>query len=326
MIKLSRGTRLCCFFSAILISAALLLAGCSARTDGRASDDDAFTVVCTAFAPYDWVQHITAGSGAEVRLLTENGTDLHNYQPSAADVAAMTDCDKLIYIGGVSDLWVENTLSDSDRGVNLMKLLGEAVLCETDEGIAEHEHKHEADSVEETDEHIWLSLKNALTLTEKLTDILCEADGAHAALYRENAASYTASLAALEKRYADLAASAENKTLLVADRFPFRYLAEDYGLQSYAAFPGCSAETEAGFDTVLFLAGKIDEYALSHIAVTESTDGAIAKAVLDNAKTRGVEIVTLDSMQSVSRRDIDAGVTYLDVMERNLQALETLLG
>ncbi|EFB77607.1 metal ABC transporter substrate-binding protein [Subdoligranulum variabile] len=317
----------------VLLSAALL-AGCSAPAVPQASPESAhkLRVVATIFPVYDWVREVAGPDAAnlDLTLLLDGSTDLHSYQPSAQDVAAIAGCDLFVYVGGASDAWVADALQESpnpDRQVvNLMELLGSRVYEEeTVEGMEPEDHDDHDHGEEETDEHIWTSLQNAAELSAALGDALGELDPANAARYTENAAAYGEKLTALDGDYAAAVEAAPVKTLLFGDRFPFRYLVEDYGLAYYAAFPGCSAETEASFETVAFLAGKAAELDLPAVLTIEGSDQKIARTIVENAGGDRA-ILTLDAMQGTSSADIAAGTTYLSVMEQNLTVLRQALG
>ena len=293
----------------------LLSVGCGAPNVKRSGK---INVLCTVFPLYDWARNI-AGNTAEVSLLNENGTDMHSYQPTAADIVRLHSCDILIYTGGESEKWVTEVIKQSYnenlKALNLIELLGDRAVTEREEGA---EHRENGD---ETDEHIWLSLKNAEILTDKIAAALSDADNKNADIYKTNAAKYSERLTALDNEYTEVLKNAKHKTLIFADRFPFRYFTEDYGLDYYAAFPGCSAETEASFETVIFLAKKADENGGS-IFITETSNGDIAKAVNRNTAKKNKKILTLDSMQSVKKKDIKNGVTYISVMQKNLETLK----
>ena len=293
----------------------LLSAGCGAPNVKRSGK---INVLCTVFPLYDWARNI-AGNTAEVSLLNENGTDMHSYQPTAADIVRLHSCDILIYTGGESEKWVTKVIKQSYnenlKALNLIELLGDRAVTEREEGA---EHRENGD---ETDEHIWLSLKNAEILTDKIAAALSDADNKNADIYKTNAAKYSERLTALDNEYTEVLKNAKHKTLIFADRFPFRYFTEDYGLDYYAAFPGCSAETEASFETVIFLAKKADENG-GCIFITETSNGDIAKAVNRNTAKKNKKILTLDSMQSVKKKDIKNGVTYISVMQKNLETLK----
>ena len=191
---------------------------------------------------------------------------------------------------------------------------------------ADHEGHHHEEGEIEYDEHVWLSLKNTQVLTKVIADALMEKDANHADAYRKNLEAYDQKLTELDKEYAKAVEEAKVDTILFGDRFPFRYLTDDYGLNYYAAFVGCSAETEASFETIIFLSGKVDELKLPAICVIENSDGKIAETVKENTKTGDQEIVTLNSLQATTSKDIEEGATYYSIMKENLDSLKKALG
>lgn len=299
----------------LTVAVIFLSVGCGAPNVKRSGK---INVLCTVFPLYDWARNI-AGNTAEVSLLNENGADMHSYQPTAADIVRLHSCDILIYTGGESEKWVAEVIKQSSnenlKALNLIELLGDKAVTEREEGAERRENG------DETDEHIWLSLKNAEILTDRIAAALSGADNKNKDIYKTNAAKYAERLAALDKEYTEALKNAKHKAMIFADRFPFRYFTEDYGLDYYAAFPGCSAETEASFETVIFLAKKADENG-DCIFITETSNGDIAKAVNRNTAKRNKKILTLDSMQSVSKKDIKNGLTYISVMQKNLETLK----
>ena len=311
-----------------------VLAGCGGPKTKQT--DDNLSVVTTIFPVYDWARQV-AGDKAAVTLLLDNGVDLHSYQPTADDIVKISTCDVFVYVGGESDEWVDDVLRDAANPdlvvIDLLDALGDAVKEEeVVEGMeAEHDHDHEDHEEDheeegpEYDEHVWLSLKNAQTLCRAIAGGLAEADGDNADRYEQNAEAYCDKLKALDEDYAQAVQDGTAKTLLFADRFPFRYLTDDYGLNYYAAFVGCSAESEASFETIVFLAGKVDELGLGTVLQIESADGSIARTVVENTKTKDQQILTLDSLQSVTTSEVEAGTTYLSVMESNLEVLRQAL-
>ncbi len=329
----------------ILLGLALLfsLAACAASpapAQTGAPAGEKLSVVTTIFPEYDWLRQIVGdGANVELTLLLDKGVDLHSYQPSVDDIVKISTCDLFVYVGGESDEWVDDVLEDAAnpamRVVNLLEVLGDAVKeeeivegmeAEHDHDHEDEEHEHEEEEGPEYDEHVWLSLKNAAVLCRALAEELGALDGANKAAYEANAAAYCEKLDALDGRYAAAAAAGKQKTLLFADRFPFRYLVDDYGLDYYAAFVGCSAESEASFETVLFLANKVDELGLNCVLQIESADGSIAKTVCDTAKSGNIRVLTMDSLQSSTLEDARNGVEYLSVMEKNLTVLKEALG
>ncbi len=328
---------------------AVLTAGCFAGcANGKPKDDGRLRIVTTIFPEYDWVMNVLGDKkeNAEVTMLLDRGVDLHSYQPSAEDILKISVCDLFIYVGGESDGWVDDALKEATNKdmvvINLLEVLGDAVKEEEavegmQAGEHEHEHAHEDDhdhdehehehgeEEKEYDEHVWLSLGNAAALTKKISEALSRIDSANAEVYKKNALAYVAKLEELDGKYAEVVSRSALKTVLFADRFPFRYLTDDYGLSYYAAFLGCSAETEASFETVAFLAGKADELSLRVVLTIEGKDHRIAETVVKNTKNKDQQILVMDSLQSVTAEDIKNGTTYLAVMEKNLGVLEKAL-
>ena len=308
---------------------AAVLSGCAPQDDSAASNK--LNIVTTIFPAYDWVREILGDETdrAEITTLLDSGVDLHSYQPTVDDIVKISDCDLFLYVGGESDGWVEDALKNApnkDRKViRLLDVLGDSAKAEeTVEGMQEEEHDHEEEA--EYDEHIWLSLKNAQVLVAAISEALQETDPARKNTYAANAAAYAEKLSALDGEYRAAVDSGKYKTLLFGDRFPFRYLADDYGLDYYAAFPGCSAETEASFETVSFLAGKMDALGLPCVLTIEGTQHKIAETVVQNTAQKNQQILTMDSMQAVTANDAASGVSYLSIMEKNLSVLKKALG
>lgn len=290
-------------------------------------------VVATIFPEYDWVRNILGSNpaGIKVDMLVDGGADLHSYQAAAEDILKISSCDLLIYVGGESDGWIEDALREAANKdmvvVSLLKTLGGSVKEEEFvEGMeAEDGHEEACEEGPEYDEHVWLSLKNAGVLCGAIAEALAEIDPGNAGVYQANAAAYREKLAALDKEYTSVTGASARKTLLFGDRFPFRYLVDDYGLSYYAAFVGCSAETEASFKTIAFLAGKVDELGLRSVMTIERSDEKIARAVIRSTRDKGQQVLALDSMQSTTSEDIAGGASYLSVMRKNLEVLKEAL-
>ncbi|MDR1705674.1 MAG: metal ABC transporter substrate-binding protein [Clostridiales bacterium] len=342
--------------------------------------NDKVSIVCTIFPQYDWVREILGGAASDfdLTLLLDSAVDLHSYQPSVQDIAKISASDLFIYVGGESDLWVEDALKEAINPdmmvINLLDALGddakieeiiEGMQEEEDHDHGEHEDHDEADHDEgahedhdeaghdedehedhdedehedghETDEahthgeeivydeHVWLSLRNAETLCAVIADTLSAMIPENAAVYAANCAAYIERLQALDAEYAAAVAAAPEKTLLFADRFPFRYLADDYGISCFAAFPGCSAETEASFETIAFLTTKTNELDLANIMVTETGDWAIARTIIANSAAKNQNILVLNALQSVTSANVADGTSYLGVMADNLEVIANAL-
>ena len=315
----------------LLLCALLLLSLTACRSsDGHSSDK--LQVVVTIFPPYDWAREIIGenADNVELTLLLQNGVDMHSYQPSTADIMKISGCDLLIYIGGESDEWIEDVLAEAVNSdlvaLNLMEVLGDTVKEEeVIEGMeSANDAQHHTDEAE-YDEHIWLSLRNAELLVSAIEETLSGIDPSHADTYLANAEQYLTKLRELDQAYSETVNTASRDIVLFADRFPFRYLTDDYALTYYAAFPGCSAETEASFSTITYLADKTIEHALPAILILENSDASIAETIRDATLTKNQKILTMDSLQSVTAEDIRSGVTYLSVMESNLNILKEAL-
>ena len=319
----------------ILTGAAILLTLCTSIFA-----KSKLKVVTTIFPEYDWTREIIGNTkSADLTLLVGSGVDLHSYQPSIQDITKIATADIFIYVGGESDAWVDAALKNATNKnmtiINLMEVLGDKVKVEElKEGMQESEHEHEHEDEDhhhedneekEYDEHVWLSVRNAKILCAEITNVLCQKDSANASKYRANLSAYTAKLDTLDSKFAAAVNNGSKKTILVCDRFPFRYFVEDYGLDYFAAFVGCSAETEASFETVIFLSKKVDELGLNTVLKIESGDGKIARTVVQNSKAKNATVLSLDSMQSVTVKQATSGTTYLKIMESNLKILEQAL-
>ena len=309
----------------IIMVCALLFAfsACDAKRDDR------LQIVVTIFPEYDWVMNVLGENAdwANVTLLLDSGADLHSYQPSVADMVAVAEADLFLYVGGESDDWVPDALKNKRnktlRAMNLLSLLGEKAKAE--EIVDGMEQEEECEDEEAYDEHVWLSLKNAAYYVGLIRDELSSLDPDHAEVYEANAAAYLQKLRALDLRYEEAVEGASQNTLLFGDRFPFRYLVDDYDLNYYAAFVGCSASTKASFETIAFLAGKVDEYELKVIFKLESSDGSIAESIKNASQRKNQQILVLDSLQSATKKEYAAGRPYLAVMESNLTNLQQAL-
>lgn len=335
----------------------MLLAGCGSSAS---SDNDKIKVVCTLFPQYDWAREIIGDNeNVEIILLAENGSDLHSFQPTADDIITISSCDMFIYGGGVSDKWVEDTLKQATNQdmivINMLDVIGDnAKKEEIVEGMEAHDHEHEHEDEEHQvaqesnhdeatadmnadddhehyydptgyDEHIWLSISNAKLICNEIYNGLCKLDSDNTDTYQNNMNDYIAKLDDLDGRYKTMVSNAALDTILVADRFPFRYLTSEYGINYYAAFVGCSSETEASFETVTFLSKKVDELGLNYIVVVDGSTQDVAKTVLESTKSKSQNIIVLDSMQAVGMNRINNGETYLTIMENNLTVLEEVL-
>lgn len=334
-------------FGLVMASVLTVSAFCGCGASRTAADSDqkggsvpqnaanaaAYSIVCTTFPQYDWIRNIIGDDFDKFQLtmLLDQGTDLHSYQPTAEDIAKIADADMFVYVGGESDGWVDSALKEATnknmKVVNMLDALGTAVKVEEVVPGMQAEEKEEIEEGEgpENDEHVWLSLRNAVTLTDVLSENIQEIDPANKEDYVENAGKYVDKLNDLDGRYALTISKGKRQAILFGDRFPFRYMADDYGLTYYAAFVGCSAESEASFETITFLAHKVDELKLPVILTIEGADHNIAESIKNATKSKNQEILTMNSMQSVTAEAVADGETYLNIMEDNLNVLSQAL-
>ncbi|MFI3207444.1 MAG: metal ABC transporter substrate-binding protein [Clostridia bacterium] len=326
----------------------------SESSSSQTDSEEKIKIVTTIFPVYDWVKSILGDEidNVELTMLLETGVDLHSYEPTTTDIVTILDSDLFIYIGGESDTWVADIMQNNDTEdinvVSLFDILGDDVKAEELVDGMEHEHEEEEetdeeehdhddeeetdeeehdhdDEEEESDEHVWLSLVNAEKICYAITELLGEIDSENATVYTENNDAYVAQLDALNTQFEETVESSTVNTLLFADRFPFRYFVDDYDLEYFAAFAGCSTETEASFDTIIFLAEKVNELDLSYVLVIDGSDCTIADTVVSSTTDQDQEILTLNSMQSTTIQDVENGDTYLSVMEENLVVLQQAL-
>ena len=332
------------FIATLIFMAAFMLSACNTETPSSKK----VSIVATIYPQYDWLQNILGehADAVNLKLLIKNGTDLHSYKPSAQDIASIASADMVVFVGGESDEWIEKALEATPKAgrvqVNLMKVLGDRVKEEEivegmehqhhEENVAEHHEHHDEhaphhhDEEVENDEHIWLSLKNAEILVKNLAESVAKIDTANAPIYKANALLYASKLHDLDWAYDSTVSYAPQKTILFGDRFPFRYLVDDYGIKYYAAFVGCSAESEASFETVAFLAGMMDSLSLPAIFTIDGSHPNVARAVLNaSKKSRNAPILTLNSMQSVTDEQVRSGINYLSIMKSNLEILKQAL-
>lgn len=320
------------FISLLILSTLLCFVSCNKAKKTDISNKK--HIVCTIFPEYDWTSFIRGNEDYEtvLTLTVKNGVDLHSFQPSTQDIVQISTCDLFVYVGGESDNWVKDVLKNATnknmKVINLMDVLKDNIKEEEIvEGMQAEEEEEEVEDSEEVeyDEHVWLSIKNAKICCEVITAAMCELVPQNAQMYKNNLNSYLSELSQLDSEYENAITSAANNTIIVCDRFPFRYLADDYNLNYYAAFVGCSAETEASFETVAFLANKLNELNLNAVLTIENNNQKIARTVISNAKKPLCDIFVLDSLQSTTLRQAFDGKTYISTMKENLETIKKAL-
>ena len=307
---------ICCIFSLI---------GVLSACDGNDWENGNLKVVTSITPVYDWTMNVLGERANSVNMknMLNNGSDMHSYQASVSDISKIVTCDLLIYVGGESDEWIEKALKQSKKDdIIVIKLLDviDDVLDEA-EGIEDEDHDHEG----AVDEHIWMSLKRAKIAVNAISDALEKLDADNANEYATNAASYCNKLDELDGKYQQAVSTAAHKTLIVADRFPFAYLFDDYGLGYYAAFPGCSATTDPSMSTIYALVDRVNALQAKVLIITESGDEKIANKIKELSNSKDQEILSLDSMQSIAAKSITSEVNYLSIMQRNLDVLRVAI-
>lgn len=298
-----------------------LLLGCASTSEATAE----LSVVTTVFPPYDFAKEV-AGEYAQITQLLPAGAESHTFEPTPRDIIMIQNCDLFIYAGGESDTWIEEILDAVDtKQVHFLSMMDcvEAVEEETVEGMQEEAgHVGEDAKESELDEHVWTAPSNAILITEKIAEALSEIDSAHAKDYETNAAVYIKKLQGLDEEYKQVIGNSGKRTIIVGDRFPFRYLADAYGLSYYAAFPGCSEDAEPSAATLAFLINKVKEERIPVVFHIEFSNEKVADSICEST---GAKKLLLHSCHNISGEDLAADITYYDLMEQNLENLKEAL-
>lgn len=314
-------------FSLLLAGTMLLggLSGCSAP----AEQEEGLSVVATIFPQYDFARQVMGGDD-NLTMLLRPGQEVHSYEPTPQDIIAIQNCDLFIYVGGESDAWIEDVLDGMDTSDMVILSLMDVVdpLEEDTENVLENpeEHDHQEDGThlheEEYDEHVWTSPKNAILITQAICDALCEIDPDNAGQYQANTADYLTQLEELDAAFREVIGDAGRDTLFFGDRFPLLYFVREYGLNYYAAFPGCASETEPSAATVAKLIDLVREEEAPVVYQIELSNGNIARSIADSS---GARVETFYTCHNITADDFNAGETYLSLMQRNVVSLKEAL-
>ena len=334
----------------ILAAAALSLALFCTSVSGALAAEK-LKIITTIFPQYDFARQITGGE-ADVTMLLRPGAESHSFEPTPQDIIKISGCDMFIYVGGESDDWAERILAAAEesvgRKINVVALMSlvDVVKEEIVEGMQEEEHEegedhheeeHEEDDdhheeeheeaeghhhEEEYDEHVWTSPANAIKIVNALTDKLCELDKSRAELFRRNAGAYVEKLASLDDEFKNIVSGGKRKVIVFGDRFPFRYFTDEFGLKYFAAFPGCSTETEASAATVAFLIDKVKAERIPVVFYREFSNETIAHTI---SEATGAVPMLMHSCHNVTRDDFERGVGYLELMSANVENLRKAL-
>ena len=318
----------------IAVLTAIAMAGCNTSSASAGNTqvanpgEDCISVVATIFAPYDFAREI-AGDNADITMLLPPGSETHSFEPTPQDIIAIQDCDVFIYVGGESDDWIDRILDSMDTKnktivplIDCVEPVEEAII----EGMQEDKESSGNNAIDKTepeyDEHIWTSPKNAKLIANEISGALCKADEANEVLYEQNADVYMEKLDILDAEFRTVVDGAARKTIVFGDRFPFRYFADAYGLDCFAAFPGCSTETEPSAKTVAFLIDKIEDEQIPVVFHIELSNEKMADTLC--AET-GAKKLLLHSCHNISKDDFQNGLSYLKLMTRNVTALKEAL-
>jgi len=322
-----------------MLSAAMLLitltfiTGCSYS---EKTNNEQISIVTTCFPPYDFAKAVTGGN-ADITMLLCPGAEAHSYEPTPLDIAKIQNCDIFIYIGGEGEVWADKILDSFDSSdITIIKLIDfvdplpeeELPGASPNEHDHDHEHSHSSQKSdteaegEEYDEHIWTSPNNAVKCVSAIRNALCQKYTERSDEYKSNAQAYEAQLKELDRDFAEMAENSPNRTIVIGDRFPFRYLTNDYGLDYFAAFSGCSSESEPGIYTIAFLIDEITEHNINAVFYLEFSTKKLAEKL---SSASGAEMLPLHSCHNVSKNDFENGITYIDLMRQNLNNLKEAL-
>lgn len=305
--------------SAAVLFGLVLCCGCAPRN--RVEDTDKLKVVATIFPPYDFARQI-GGEDVQVTMLLPPGTESHSYDPTPQDIQRIQSCDVFLYIGGHSDKWAQDILDSIDTSQMQVIALTECVEILEEETVEGMQQEPGEEAVHEEDAHVWTSPANVMQIVNVIGDAMIQADPEHTAAYEQNRADYLEQLQALDEEFAGIVVQGKRDTLLFGDRFPFRYLAERYGLSYYAAFPGCASQTEPSAATLAFLIDKVTVEGIPVVFYMELSNEKVADVVCEST---GAQKRLLHSCHNVTKDEFDRGETYLSLMEQNAANLKEAL-
>lgn len=305
----------------LVLTGLVFITGCDKK-----KDDGKLTIITSSFPGYDFARAITKDNkDITVKMLLKPGSEMHNYEPTPQDIKDIKNSDIFIYVGGDSDEWIDDILDNIDvkktKVVKLMRLV-DLVEEEHVEGMEAEEDVVNEEEAPEYDEHVWTSPKNAITITKKLTKIIVGLDEDNKSIYEENSSKYISELESIDNRIEEVVKNAKRKEIVFGDRFPLRYFADDYNLKYYAAFPGCSEQTEASSKTITYLINRVKKDKIPVVFHIELSNEKIAKTI---AKETNAKVLEFKSAHNISQKDFDAGVTYVDIMNDNIKVLKEAL-
>lgn len=306
---------------AFILAMALILVTFSGCAQSNAYDNGKINIVSTIFPQYDFAREIT-GDKANLKMLIPPAGEAHTYEPTPQDIISIENSDVFLYIGGESDEWVDNILDSVDKSkTRVVKLIDYVDTKEEEdvEGMQSHENEEEEP---ETDEHIWTSPKNAINMVNAISNAVCSADEKNAKEYKSNTESYIKELEQIDSEFENIVDNARRKEFIFGDRFPLLYFAKEYGIKYYAAFPGCSSETEPSASTLAFLCDKMREDNIPYVLKIELSSSAVANTI---ASEVNAEVKTFYSCHNLTKEQFDNRESYLSMMKENIKTLKTVL-
>ncbi len=307
----------------LLLAFTLSLSLCACKDAENESSNGKLKIIATIFPQFDFAREI-AGEKAQVQMLITPGTESHSFEPTTSDIMAINECDIFIYTGGESDSWIDSLLKNTDNKnitiVSLMECVADKEHIE-DPHHSEHEDEHHHNH-SHTDEHVWTSPINAMKIAERICSEMCARDRANADYYRANLSKYLTKLSALDSDFRNVTANTKRNTFVFADRYPLTYFSSEYSLEHHAAFSGCSDDTEPSAATVARLVDIVKEENIPVILKIELSSDSIANAI---SKETGAKVMTFYSCHNISRNDFENGETYLSLMQKNVETLQTAL-
>ena len=303
----------------LIILISFFFAGCSSN-----SKEDRFTIISSSFPGYDFARAIVKNADdVEVKMLLKPGSEMHDFEPTPQDIINIKNCDVFIYVGGESDSWIDDILDDIDTSkTKIIKLMDFVDVVEEEEVPGMEEEVEEGEEEIEYDEHVWTSPVNVITIIEKLKNEFIKIDKENSSLYQENADNYITQLKNIDSQIRDIVSQSKRKELVFGDRFPFRYFTDEYGLSYSAAFKGCSEQSEASAKTITFLINKIKDNDIPVVLHIELSNKNIANTI---SKETGAKVLEFNSAHNITQKDFDDGITYVDMMEKNIEVLKEAL-
>ena len=307
------------YLLSLIILISFFFAGCSSN-----SKEARFTIISSSFPGYDFARAIVKNADdVEVKMLLKPGSEMHDFEPTPQDIINIKNCDVFIYVGGESDSWIDDILDDIDTSkTKIIKLMDFVDVVEEEEVPGMEEEVEEGEEEIEYDEHVWTSPVNVITIIEKLKNEFIKIDKENSSLYQENADNYITQLKNIDSQIRDIVSQSKRKELVFGDRFPFRYFTDEYGLSYSAAFKGCSEQSEASAKTITFLINKIKDNNIPVVLHIELSNKNIANTI---SKETGAKVLEFNSAHNITQKDFDDGITYVDMMEKNIEVLKEAL-